>query len=32
MKSVIIGSGNGMPPVRRQAITVTNTDLLSIKP
>ena len=27
-----IGSGNGLSPVRRQAITWTNTDLLSIAP
>ena len=29
---VIIGSDNGPPPVRRQAITRTNIDLLSIVP
>ena len=29
---VIIGSGNGLSPVRRQAITWTNDDLLSIAP
>ena len=28
---VSIGSGNGLSPVRRQAITWTNTDLLSIR-
>ena len=28
---VIIGSGKGLPPVRRQAITWTNANLLSIK-
>ena len=27
-----IGSGNGLSPVRRQAITWINTDLLSIEP
>ena len=29
---VIIGSDNGISPVRRQAIAWTNTDLLSIGP
>ena len=29
---VIIGSGNGLSPDRRQAITWINTDLLSIEP
>ena len=29
---VKIGSGNGLAPIRRQAITWTNTDLLSIPP
>ena len=29
---VSIGSGNGLSPVRRQAITWTNGDLLSIGP
>ena len=29
---VITGSGNGLSPVRRQAITWTNADLLSIEP
>ena len=32
MNWVIIGSGNGLSPVRRQAITWTNADLLSIRP
>ena len=27
-----LGSGNGLSPVRRQAITWTNADLLSIRP
>ena len=30
MNKVNIGSDNGLPPVRRQAITRTNADLLSI--
>ena len=29
---VNIGSGNGLPPVQRQAITRTNADLLSAGP
>ena len=29
---VIIGSGNGLAPVRRQAITWTNDDLLLFRP
>ena len=29
---IIIGSGNGLAPVRYQAITWTNDDLLSIGP
>ena len=29
---VSIGSGNGLTPVRRQAITLTKADLLSIGP
>ena len=29
---VSIGSGNGLSPVRRQAITQTNADLLSTRP
>ena len=29
---VSIGPGNGLSPVRHQAITQTNADLLSIRP
>ena len=32
MNKVSIGSGNGLSPVRRQAITQTNADILSIGP
>ena len=32
MNRVIIGSDNGLWPVRRQAITWTNADILSIRP
>ena len=32
MSLVIIGPGNGLAPVRRQAITRINADLLSTKP
>ena len=30
VKWIIIGSGNGLPPTRRQTITRTNDDLLLI--
>ena len=30
MNWVIIGPGNGLSPVRRQAITLTNADVLSM--
>ena len=32
LKRVIVGSGNGLSPVRRQAITRTNGELLPIGP
>ena len=32
MNQVSIGSDNGLPPIRRQAIISTNAGLLSIEP
>ena len=32
LNGVIIGSGNGLSPIRRQTITWTNADSLSIEP